>query len=250
MIIIDLHPQSIPSQFAASLYSRPVLELLLTLSPLDYFNIIAGNASFHQSLVKANSSQISEADTFLSTISYTSIDQHLQLERGFSSLSAGRANGESSQCQSAIIVITNREITGQSVDQAQSLNRAYLERYSDPVKVFVNTFASQPEGRTELELVCNNSGIWNVILPPEFGNLISIIQKVTSYYKVLANAINFRDPIWSEVYTDAFGVGEVSTVCLPVYDNAVNIGMFLGVSCVDVPLSLFQQYPGGVTVGF
>ena len=250
VIIIDLYPQSNPNQFATSFYFRAASDLLLTLSPLDYFNIIAGNVSFKQSLVKANSSEISEAEQFLSTLRYTSIDQHLEVERGFTSLSVSRANGKSANCQSAIVIITEREITEQSVEQVRSRNEAYMEQYSNPVKVFVNTFAFQPEGRTELELVCNNSGIWNVIPPAEFGNRIAIAQKVTGYYKVLANAINFRDPIWSEVYTDAFGVGDVSTVCLPVYDNVVNIGAFLGVSCVDVPLALFQEYPGGVTVGF
>ena len=46
------------------------------------------------------------------------------------------------------------------------------------------------------------------------------------------------------MYDDVLGEGNVSTVCLPVYDTFVDNGKLLGVTCVDVPLGLFEMVNG------
>ena len=64
---------------------------------------------------------------------------------------------------------------------------------------------------------------------------------VVSYYRVLANAVMVTQPVWSEVYEDYAGTGEVVTVCQPHYDESINIGQLLGVACADVTTEMLQQ---------
>ena len=74
--------------------------------------------------------------------------------------------------------------------------------------------------------------------------MVSII----SYYRVLASAIMVTQPVWSEVYEDFTGIGDVVTVCQPHYDETINIGQLLGVVCADVTIEMLQQVGATVEV--
>ena len=231
------------------LYLQAATEnLLFTLSVLDYFTIIAGQTDFTPNLVRANTTTINDATVFISTIVYNTLEQYLMVRRAFEVLINSRSTDNSAMCQTAIIFITNRDITRDTVSEVTIQNEQFAQQYSRPVKIFVNTFGDPSYSGRELVLVCDNSGIWNVIPPDNFADMVLIREMVSSYYEVLAKAITLQDPLWSEVYEDAFGVGLVTTVCLPVYDTAINLGRLLGVSCIDVPVSVFQQFQNGIPV--
>ena len=227
------------------------MDVLLTLSGLDYFDIIAGGSTFKSTMVETNADTIEQAVEYLSVLTYQPSDQAVQIKSAFQVFGNSRLMGESALCQSALIIITNREITVETLRNITVLNPQFAEEYdTKPVKIFVNTFGYPSQHQRELELVCDNSGIWNVIEPSEFNNPELVRDMVTGYYRVLAKAanLNLRDPLWSEVYEDAFGVGMVTSVCLPVYDTFLNVGKLLGVSCISVPLSVFEQFPNGSQV--
>ena len=223
--------------------------ILLTMSVLDYFTIIAGQTTFATTLVRANITTISEATTFISTLVYSPLEeQHLLVRRAFDVLQNSRLTDNSAMCQTAIIIITNRDITSETVGEVTVQNNRFAQQYTRPANVFVNSFGTPSFSGREYDLICDNSGIWNVISPNDFADTILIQERVINYYEVLAKAITLQDPIWSETYVDAFGIGVVTTVCLPVYDTAINLGRLLGVSCVDVPVSVFEQFENGMQV--
>ena len=55
-------------------------------------------------------------------------------------------------------------------------------------------------------------------------------------------------PVWSEIYEDFTGTGEVVTVCQPHYDERINIGQLLGVACADVTIEMLQQIGASIDV--
>ena len=57
-------------------------------------------------------------------------------------------------------------------------------------------------------------------------------------------------PVWSEIYEDFTGTGEIVTVCQPHYDETINIGQLLGVACADVTIDLLQQVGASLDVSF
>ena len=246
LIIIDL--AATPGRLSPFLQAATE-NILLTMSVLDYFTIIAGETNFTPGLVRANTTTISEATAFIGRLVYSPLEeQHLLVRRAFEVLQNSRLSDNSATCQSAIIIITNRDITMETVSEVTVQNEQFAQEFSRPVNVFVNSFGDPSYSGREFDLVCENSGIWNVISPDEFADAILIQETVSSYYEVLAKAITLQDPIWSEIYQDAFGIGLVTTVCLPVYDTAINLGRLLGVSCIDVPMTVFQQFENGVQV--
>lgn len=64
---------------------------------------------------------------------------------------------------------------------------------------------------------------------------------VITYYRVLASAVMVTQPVWSEIYEDYTGIGNVVSVCQPHYDEIINIGQLLGVACADVTTEMLKQ---------
>ena len=55
-------------------------------------------------------------------------------------------------------------------------------------------------------------------------------------------------PVWSEIYEDYLGIGDIVTICQPHYDEIINIGQLLGVACADVTIEMLQQVGASVEV--
>jgi len=56
------------------------------------------------------------------------------------------------------------------------------------------------------------------------------------------------EPVWSEIYEDFTGAGDVVTVCQPHYDETITIGQLLGVACADVSIDMLQQVGASLDV--
>ena len=73
-------------------------------------------------------------------------------------------------------------------------------------------------------LSCKYKGILFHIEEP-----INILDELMNYYVFLAEGTNITEPIWSEPYIDAFGLGKIVTVSMPVYfyDQSLAAEVFL-----------------------
>ena len=108
------------------------------------------------------------------------IVKHTQIKLAFQILSNSRENDLSSNCQAALVIITNREITMETLGIVATENSQYNMLFSQPAKVFVNSFINRPDGNEELELVCAHNGLWNIITPDLFNDSILIKRKVSN----------------------------------------------------------------------
>lgn len=249
IIILDLStPPTGP--FITSHFAEAALYILSSLSYLDYFTIVAGRATFQRMLVGADNDAIENAVGFLSTLNYQAASKDSEIQTAFDILTNSRVAGLSTSCQSSLVIITDVDVTEETVQTVEVLNQRFTDSFSYPVKIFLNSFGELFQRSAALDLVCENQGVWNVIDPSEFGTPSAIREKVISYYRVLASAgsVNLRTPLWSLPYSDPFGLGTVTSVCLPVFDTAIDIGELLGVSCISVRASAFDPFPNGAQV--
>lgn len=85
------------------------------------------------------------------------------------------------------------------------------------------------------DLVCELSGIHfdlgDVVYESEF------LTKADAFYQYLAFGNRNTEPIWSSIYEDAFGFGQLTTVAYPAYYNDGDKIIFLGVAGIDVLVS-------------
>lgn len=171
------------------------------------------------------------------------------MRKAFRTLSSSRRIGSTSaRCQSAIVMITDREMD-QSVPQlTRELNANFTRMHGigASVKVFVNSITAPDHdmiGTAERNVTCANGGIWNKFTA---SNLTDLYEKLTGYYRVLSRSLHITQPVWLELNHNSSVFGVVSNgtgLCLPVYnrtDQAV-----LGVSCTVLPLTEVERTDPG-----
>lgn len=256
-----------------SAYTEIVTQVLMTLSPMDYFTILIGNTNFSSTLLSASRENIdSVTSSFLPQLSFVRISQENLMERSFYILSNCSCQIKG---QSAVVFITDRRIDRMIPSLVQNMNNDFVGTHGEAstVKVFVNSIGNfyedvtslnmnsdrdrtysdhnlysgsgrdsdyyLYEGNAELKLTCENNGIWNIL--SENG---SNYNSVADYYRVLSRFIHIRQPILVELRNSTSGLlREGITLCLPVYNETEEwYNDALGVTCVAIPVSEIERF--------
>ena len=95
-------------------------------------------------------------------------NQSSLVSMAFKAITDGRNNDNTADCQTAIIIITDRQITSDTAEVVASGNRNIQSMYKIvPAKLFVTSLTDDVNGyhdATALQLTCDHSGIWTKVL--------------------------------------------------------------------------------------
>lgn len=250
MILLDVSPS--PRLGIGNTFFDIIQELLSTLAPTDYFTILAGNSTLSPILLPGSGSNVRNATKhFLPSLNFIQVHQQELMRRAFQSLNESRAaqtdsgKAASAKCQSAIIVITDREMEQTIPLLAQQLNANFTRTHGGgaSVKIFINSIVTPPNtsGATERSITCASGGIWNSF------HSTTIYEGVNGYYRMLARSLHVTEPVWSDFGTAFPGyVRNGTSLCLPAY-NRMGLGYrgLLGVSCIILPLMEVESLEPG-----
>ena len=249
VIVLDL--ESPPASIIGSPYFDAMLYIVFnTLAETDYFNVVAGGTNlFNEPMQRYAYSDVLDAFVmFLADLKYVSDSQDGQLASGFAMITQlwdSRSQigiNPAPNCQPAIILLTDRELSEASVMQIATDNTKFTDGQGQSVKVFINSFGAVSSPLRELTATCENGGVWNVIPAEEHDQPLVIEQKVNSYSRVLAEVITHQAPLWtSAVVTNLPGI----TLCNPVYQGGKKGAGLIGSSCVVVTDDLFSRTTNG-----
>lgn len=85
----------------------------------------------------------------------------------FKAITDGHDNNNTANCQVAVIIITDRQITRNTAEAVTNSNREMQSIYQiNPAKVFVTSLTDNPASYYDdmaVQLTCNHSGIWNKV---------------------------------------------------------------------------------------
>lgn len=74
----------------------------------------------------------------------------------------------------------------------------------------------------------------------------SLISKVQNYYDFFwQSTINSTKPFWTDPYEDAFGLGNIVTVSIPIFENQTDSNKLIkmiGVAGIDVLMGQLTKY--------
>ncbi|CAM9915913.1 unnamed protein product [Ectocarpus sp. 12 AP-2014] len=160
----------------------------------------------------------------------------------FNLLDESRALGDvaSSSCSTAILLLTDGEITeGLGVNDPSEIS-ALVETLNADIGAEIFTFALGPDadGDTLKTIACGSGGIYQAV--PDGGSLSTAMSFYYRYYAIgLGGNTNYT--AYSSIYefSDGTGGGLGFTVASPAYDQAFDPPAFLGVSGVDFTLQSF-----------
>ena len=90
-----------------------------------------------------------------------------------------------------------------------------IDNYGRDIILF--TYALGPSTATGIlqELSCANSGIMFEIRDSSSSSQLA--TKMKNYYSYIAKGLTIEKPVWTEPYYDAFGLGRMVTVSMPIY---------------------------------
>eukprot|EP00903_Cladosiphon_okamuranus_P018583 g17106.t1 len=158
----------------------------------------------------------------------------------FSLLEASRALGDeaSSECSTAILFLSDGQITGGiGIDDPSEVS-ALVETLNAEIEAQIFTFALGPDAdaATLKTIACDSGGIFQAV--PDGGSLSTAMSFYYRYYAIGLGG-NTDYTAYSSVYEFHSG-GELGfTVASPAYDHAFDPPAFLGVSGVDFTLKSF-----------
>ena len=94
----------------------------------------------------------------------TGIDQHVLVAMAFDVIKRSHDLNTTADCQLAIIIITDRPVTTETVDVVNNGNSNLMS--TGPAKLFVTSIVDEPVGYYDnlaLRLTCDHTGIWNKV---------------------------------------------------------------------------------------
>lgn len=226
-----------------------VKKIVETLNDDDFFNVIKFaempeylEACFNGTMVQATTSNKvkikGKLDKGIKTQNIAYFDRALTL--AFELLLSTNSTGQGSQCNKAIMVITDGV-----PDTYEAIFRQYNWPHQD-VRVFTYLIGREVGDTRHVRwMACSNKGYYSHI-----STLADVHEHVQEYIHVISRPMvimRANQTVWTSIYRDTSGVHMILSVAKPVYNiknGTANSGDLLGVMGTDIPLEqLISQIP-------
>jgi len=223
-----------------------VKKIIETLSDDDYFNIIkfADVPSYVEPCLNGTMVQATPANKQVFTralekLSTENMARHdLAIEEAFDLIRIMNESGRGSQCNRAIMVITD--------GAPPSHYNELFAKYNSPgreVRIFTYLIGRESSSIDQMKSVaCSNRGYFSQI-----GSVADIHEHIQDYVHVMSRPTvisRARHTVWTNIYSDTAGLGSVLTVAHPAYDTRNSThrkGILLGVIGTDIPVSQLES---------
>jgi len=166
-------------------------------------------------------------------------------EKTFEMLDVSFREESSSRCHSAILFLTDGEMTYPEQLDPQVVYDLVVDRNAaHGATLFTYSLGSSADRTIPKRLACSTGGVWSAI--PDGDDLASYMS---AYYKLFAIGLGGpenRDFVaWVEPYLYESGEDYGTTVSAPVYDRTVSPPIWLGVVGIDFTVGAMTRVVGG-----
>eukprot|EP00761_Pharyngomonas_kirbyi_P010550 gb/GECH01010570.1/.p1 GENE.gb/GECH01010570.1/~~gb/GECH01010570.1/.p1 ORF type:complete len:1003 (+),score=253.65 gb/GECH01010570.1/:1-3009(+) len=209
------------------------LTVLNTLTTKDFVNVILFNGDavvsqcFPSEIVRATPENLKKLKAFINETPHSGgTNFQAPFEKAFQMFQGSYSNGIGSQCESAILFMTD----GQANDPTNIINQYQTNDLN--VKIFSYALGADADQDIPRKVACDNQGIFFSI-----QDNASLRTQMGEYYRYFALGINTESTLWTAPYFDVNGLGLILTVALPVYDKRVSPPKLAGVLGSDIVVS-------------
>ena len=239
------------------LVKREAEKILTTLDVTDHVNVVLfdedartlWNAS---SLARATADNIETIKARFEEVSIEDKNTNFRaaFEAAFPLLwqDCGIESLSCSGCQKVILFLTDGYDTSaarntsirpsEMAERIEKLQKRLEKRTRKRASIFTYSMSREADDAIPRQIACANDGTWSYI-DPAFDTFDSLL----SYYLYMAARVRATSPFWLEPYEDAFGLGNITTVAIPIYSRgtSMELDIFLGVVAQDVRLQDLTQ---------
>eukprot|EP00672_Neobodo_designis_P025499 CAMPEP_0174838838 /NCGR_PEP_ID=MMETSP1114-20130205/7659_1 /TAXON_ID=312471 /ORGANISM="Neobodo designis, Strain CCAP 1951/1" /LENGTH=591 /DNA_ID=CAMNT_0016072949 /DNA_START=56 /DNA_END=1831 /DNA_ORIENTATION=+ len=159
--------------------------------------------------------------------------------RAFTLLEASQ--GEGANCNTAVLFLTDG-VTGDALTTIQSEISASQARLNNRAVIFTYSMGSGADTAKPQAIACANDGMWDSI-----ASGVDPLTRMRGYFQYIAAGVNSSVARWTSVYEDAFGLGQMVTAALPVYDSLGGVRTLVGVVGTDVTMAELERFGDSAT---
>jgi len=224
-----------------SVTQRAVLDILDTFTFNDFVNVVtfSDNSSAlwnATGFVRGQSDNMRELKRLVSEEQPGGETNFRAAFRTAFHLLSDACSGEAacSNCQKIILFLTDGRDRSRGNESVKPSRMArFIERWQQHLEqtsggnrasIFTYSMTSDADDAIPRQIACANDGVWSFIGPDT--NTLDVLN---SYYLYIGARRRTENPVWIELYEDASGLGEVTTVAIPFYAKGTNHTVFLGV---------------------
>lgn len=160
-------------------------------------------------------------------------------ETAFNVVANSRAQAKISGCHQMLMFFTDGEMT-EGANPSKLIRKVNGPDTENDFRIFSYSVGANADHEVPKALACENKGVWYAI--PDGADISAQVARTYLYFAgKYASQGKFR---WSEAYEDGLGLGQVRTVCLPIYDFLTELaGDIHGAICSDIDEDAFQALP-------
>ena len=138
--------------------------------------------------------------------------------------------------ENIFLFLTDGEPTAGVTDTAGL--QSILNEYNKDISLFTYALGEGADTTILSSLSCSFNGMMFQISESSTDSTLATVMR--NYYTYVAEGVTTTSPVWTEPYDDAFGLGRMVTVSMPVYYQEGSIRTILGVVGLDVSMTKLQ----------
>ncbi|XP_078618897.1 uncharacterized protein LOC144886252 [Branchiostoma floridae x Branchiostoma japonicum] len=213
-----------------SLLKTTASALIATLTRFDYANILTTSGQqFVPGMLRAYGDVRTAMIQF---VNQTEVVGNTDLRHSFVNVQGivDRAlqSSNTTHCVTAVVLITDYVILPGVLEHLRG--KAF--------RIFAYTVGPWSDQTNAKRASCENMGTWTHIASVE-----DVWTKIADYYNYFSMNEKTNNVIWTEPYEDRYGLGEIVSGCLPVYDIQSEFLTLLGVTCLDLTKQRILSFP-------
>ncbi|XP_078698518.1 uncharacterized protein LOC144926006 isoform X2 [Branchiostoma floridae x Branchiostoma belcheri] len=225
IIILDPHYSE-----NLSLLKTTANALIATLTRFDFANILTTSGQqFVSGMLRAYTNVRTAMVEF---VNQADVVGETDLRRSFVSVQGivdhALQSSNTTHCVTAVVLITDFVVAPSVLEHLRG--KAF--------RVFSYTVGPWSDQTNAKRASCENMGTWTHI-----GSLEDVWTKMADYYNYFSMNEKTNNVIWTEPYQDRYGLGEIVSGCLPVYDIQSEFLTLLGVTCLDLTKQRILSFP-------
>uniref|UniRef100_A0A7S1W0M4 VWFA domain-containing protein n=1 Tax=Neobodo designis TaxID=312471 RepID=A0A7S1W0M4_NEODS len=218
--------------------------LLGTLTPNDNVGVVTFSTGAEalggfSALVRATNANVQTLSTAVGSVF---ADGSTNFNAGFQvAFNLIRSTTEDVNCNKVILFLTDGEAAESESEILANLT-TWQAQLSRPAHIFTYSMSSASEDTIPQAIACAHQGVWAKI-----ADGVDPLTKMRSYFQFLASGISGSSVRWTSVYEDAFGMGQMVTAALPVYDTTGGVARLAGVVGADITMAELQAFGDSAT---
>mmetsp|Transcript_38891 Transcript_38891/g.40312 ORF Transcript_38891/g.40312 Transcript_38891/m.40312 type:complete len:568 (-) Transcript_38891:69-1772(-) len=156
---------------------------------------------------------------------------------GYDIFSSSKGDELGTGCENLIIFLTDGEVVEGITNADELLNLINTLDSGHSAQILTYSLGAEADKTVTKKIACAKNGLFQ-----DVQDSLRLQQAMNSYYLLLSAGLRRTQAVWSEPYEDFLGMGLITTVSYPIYDDTQTPPFLIGAFGQDIVMKDLEQY--------